>query len=82
MKKLASILLSVLMLVSMIAGVSAETFTGDDTGIGPITVTLTVEDGKITAADLPKEWKEELLLRAAERAAAEAAQEADSDNAM
>ena len=38
--------------------------------------------GKITAADLPKEWKEELLLRAAERAAAEAAQESDSDNAM
>ena len=39
-----------LMIVSMIAGVSAETFTGEDAGIGPVTVTLTVEDGKITAA--------------------------------
>ena len=34
--------------------------------------------GKITANDLPKDWKEELLLRAAERAAAEAAQEASA----
>lgn len=50
MKKLASILLSVLMLTSVIAGASAETFTGDDNGIGPVTVTLTVEDGKITEA--------------------------------
>ena len=47
MKKLASILLSVLMLTSVIAGASAETFTGDDNGIGPVTVALTVEDGKI-----------------------------------
>ncbi len=38
--------------------------------------------GRITANDLPKEWKEELLLRAAERAAAEAAQEADIGNAV
>ena len=50
MKKLASILLSVLMLTSVIAGASAETFTGDDNGIGPVTVALTVEDGKITEA--------------------------------
>ena len=41
MKKLASILLSVLMLTSVIAGASAETFTGDDNGIGPVTVALT-----------------------------------------
>ena len=39
-----------LMIVSMIAGVSAETFTGEDAGIGAVVVTLTVEDGKITAA--------------------------------
>ncbi|MBR5560129.1 MAG: flavocytochrome c [Clostridia bacterium] len=50
MKKLASIILSMLMIVSMIAGVSAETFTGEDAGIGAVVVTLTVEDGKITAA--------------------------------
>jgi len=50
MKKLASILLSLLLVVSMIAGASADTFMGDDNGIGPVTVTLTVEDGKITDA--------------------------------
>ena len=50
MKKLASILLSLLMVISMVAGASAETFTGEDAGIGPVVVTLTVEDGKITAA--------------------------------
>ncbi|MDO5299686.1 MAG: flavocytochrome c [Clostridia bacterium] len=52
MKKIASILLSVLMLTSMIAGASAETYTGTANGIGEVTVTLTVEDGKITAADV------------------------------
>ena len=50
MKKLASVLLSVLLLISMIAGAAADTFMGDDNGIGPVTVTLTVEDGKITDA--------------------------------
>ncbi|MBQ7886988.1 MAG: FAD-dependent oxidoreductase, partial [Clostridia bacterium] len=55
MKKLASILLSVLLLTGMIAGASADTFTGDDAGMGPVTVTLTVEDGKITAAELTGE---------------------------
>ena len=55
MKKLASIILSMLMMISMIAGASAETFTGDDTGIGPVTVTLTVEDGKIVAAEVTGE---------------------------
>lgn len=55
MKKLASILLSLLMLTGMIAGASADTFTGDDNGIGPVTVTLTVEDGKITAAEVTGE---------------------------
>ena len=48
MKKFASILLSLLMLLTMAVGASADTFTGDDTGIGPVTVTLTVEDGQIT----------------------------------
>ena len=52
MKKLVSMLLAMLMLTGMAAGVSAETFTGEDTGIGPISVTLTVEDGKITAAEV------------------------------
>ena len=50
MKKLASILISLLLVVSMIAGACADTFMGDDNGIGPVTVTLTVEDGKITDA--------------------------------
>jgi len=50
MKKLASILLSLLMIVGLVAGASAETFVGEDAGIGPVTVTLTVEDGKVTAA--------------------------------
>ena len=54
MKKLASILLAMLML-TMCALASAETFTGEDTGIGAIAVTLTVEDGKITAAEVTGE---------------------------
>ena len=52
MKKLVSVLLALTMLVGLAAGASAETFTGEDTGIGPISVTLTVEDGKITAAEV------------------------------
>ena len=55
MNKLVSIILSMLMIVGMIAGASAETFMGDDTGIGPVTVTLTVEDGKIVAAEVTGE---------------------------
>ena len=54
MKKLASILLALLMMTCCVLA-SAETFTGDDTGIGAITVTLTVEDGKITAAEVTGE---------------------------
>ena len=54
MKKLVSILLAMLML-SVFAIGSAETFTGEDNGIGAITVTLTVEDGKITAAEVTGE---------------------------
>lgn len=50
MKKLVSILLSLLMLTGMIAGASAEIFTGDDNGIGPVVVILNVEDGKIIEA--------------------------------
>ena len=55
MKKLASILLAALMLCVMLAGASAETFTGAANGIGEVTVTLTVEDGKITAAEVSGE---------------------------
>ena len=55
MKKLASVLLSLLMLTGMMTGAFADTFTGEDAGIGPITVTLTVEDGKITAAEVTGE---------------------------
>ena len=55
MKKLASVLLSLLMLTGMLTGAFADTFTGEDAGIGPITVTLTVEDGKITAAEVTGE---------------------------
>ena len=42
MKKLASVMLAVLMLCVMLAGASAETFTGTANGIGEVTVTLTV----------------------------------------
>ena len=55
MKKLASVLLSLLMLTGMMAGAFADTFTGEDAGMGPVTVTLTVEDGKITAAEVTGE---------------------------
>ena len=54
-RKYVSILLSALMLAGLCTGASAETFTGEDTGIGPISVTLTVEDGKITAAEVKGE---------------------------
>lgn len=54
MKKLASVLIAMLMLTVSVLGF-AETFTGEDTGIGAISVTLTVEDGKITAADVTGE---------------------------
>ena len=50
MKKIVSILLSVLVLIGMVAGASAETFTGEADGIGPVSVALTVEDGKIVEA--------------------------------
>ena len=52
MKKFASILLSMLMATSAIAAASAETYTGTAQGIGEVSVTLTVEDGKITAAEV------------------------------
>ena len=50
MKKLASLMLALLMLAGVCA--SAETFTGTANGIGPVAVTLTVEDGKIAAAEV------------------------------
>ena len=46
MKKFASILLSMLMATGAIAAASAETYTGTAQGIGEVSVTLTVEDGK------------------------------------
>ena len=52
MKKFASILLSILMATGAIAAASAETYTGTAQGIGEVSVTLTVEDGKITAAEV------------------------------
>ena len=52
MKKFASILLSMLMATGVIAAASAETYTGTAQGIGEVSVTLTVEDGKITAAEV------------------------------
>ena len=54
MKKLAAIVLALLMMTCCVLA-SGETFTGEDTGIGAITVTLTVEDGKITAAEVTGE---------------------------
>ena len=53
MKKLASLMLALLMLAGVCA--SAETFTGTANGIGEVVVTLTVEDGKITAAEVKGE---------------------------
>ena len=53
MKKLASLMLALLMLAGVCA--SAETFTGTAFGIGEVVVTLTVEGGKITAADVKGE---------------------------
>ncbi|MBQ7053368.1 MAG: flavocytochrome c [Clostridia bacterium] len=51
MKKLVSMLLSLLMIACMIGGAAADTFTGDAQGVGgPVTVTLTVEEGKIVDA--------------------------------
>lgn len=52
MKKFASILLSMLMATGAIAAASAETYTGTAQGIGEVSVTLTVKDGKITAAEV------------------------------
>ena len=53
MKKLASLMLALLMLAGVCA--SAETFTGTANGIGEVVVTLTVEDGKIAAAEVKGE---------------------------
>ena len=52
MKKLISLLLCVSLLTAFAAGAMAETFTGTANGIGEVTVTLTVEGGKITAAEV------------------------------
>ena len=48
MKKLSAALLAALMLTGACA--QAETVTGTATGMGAVSVELTVEDGKITAA--------------------------------
>lgn len=52
MNKFISILLSLMMLVSFTAAASAETYAASAQGIGEVTVRLTVEDGKITAAEV------------------------------
>ena len=52
MKKLISLLLCAALLSVLAVGALAETFTGKANGIGEVTVTLTVEDGKITAAEV------------------------------
>ena len=61
MKKFASILLSMLMATGAIAAASAETYTGTAQGIGEVSVTLTVEDGKITAAEVVGEGETRAL---------------------
>ena len=53
MKKLASLMLALLMLT--VACASAETFTGAANGIGEVVVSLTGEDGKIVAAEVKGE---------------------------
>lgn len=51
MKKLASLILSVLMVVSLVAGASAETYAASAQGAASeVTVSLTIEDGVITQA--------------------------------
>ncbi len=52
MNKFISILLSLMMLVSFTAAASAETYAASAQGIGEVTVSLTIEDGKITAAEV------------------------------
>ena len=53
MKKFASVLLSMMLATGLAAGASAETYTGTAQGMGgDVSVTLTVEDGKITAAEV------------------------------
>ena len=53
MKKLISVFLSVLMLVSLCSVASADEFTGSANGLfGEVNVTLTIEDGQITAAEV------------------------------
>ena len=53
MKKFASVLLSMMLATGLAAGASAETYTGTEQGMGgDVSVTLTVEDGKITAAEV------------------------------
>lgn len=53
MKKFASVLLSMMLATGLVAGASAETYTGTAQGMGgDVSVTLTVEDGKITAAEV------------------------------
>ena len=52
MNKFISILLSLTMLASFTAAASAETYAANAQGMGEVTVNLTVEDGKITAAEV------------------------------
>lgn len=52
MKKLISLLLCAMLLTVSAAGALAETYAATANGIGEVTVSLTVEDGKITAAEV------------------------------
>ena len=54
MKKIASVLLAALLLCLAVSGLT-ETFTGtvkSNIGAGDVSVTITVEDGKVTAAEV------------------------------
>ena len=52
MKKLISLLLCAMLLAVSAAGALAVTYAATANGIGEVTVSLTVEDGKITAAEV------------------------------
>ena len=52
MKKLISLLLCAMLLTVSAAGALAVTYAATANGIGEVTVSLTVEDGKITAAEV------------------------------
>ena len=55
MKKIVSVVLAALMVCALFAAAGAETYTGtvkSNIGPGDVSVTITVEDGKVTAAEV------------------------------